>query len=188
MTTVALFHSALGLREVERAAAGALRADGHRVVLPDLYRGRRAEDLESGLRLMREIGWDAICAEARSTARELPEDTVLAGVSMGAGVVGELWKDRPATPAVLLIHGHAVIPTAVRPGTRVELHAGSADPFVAGETLAHWIGAAKAQGLSPRVWQYPGEAHFFTDPASADYDAVAAETLWTRARQFLATD
>lgn len=174
---VVLFHSALGLRAVEHSAARLLRADGHEVHLPDLYDGRVAADLGSGLSLMREVGWDAVCDRARDAVRDLPDDTVLMGISMGAGVVGEIWKDRAAPAAVVLIHGHTAVPPMPSPRTRVELHAGSNDSFV---ELTHWTRAAAC--LEQTVWEYPGLAHFFADPESPDYDRGAAELLWRRVR------
>jgi dienelactone hydrolase len=48
---IVLFHSALGLRAVERDIAATLRDDGHDVVVPDLYGGRTADTLEHGLAL-----------------------------------------------------------------------------------------------------------------------------------------
>ncbi|MEU4191829.1 dienelactone hydrolase family protein [Kribbella sp. NPDC026611] len=169
MTSVVLFHSALGLRAVEHSAAKLLRSDGHEVHLPDLYGGRVAADLDSGLALMREVGWDAICGRAQAAVREVPEDAVLIGISMGAGVVGEIWPDRPAASAVVLIHGHAAVPAGF--GSSFELHAGSNDTFV---DLSQWTG---------KVWTYPGLSHFFTDLTSPDYDEAAAGLLWSRVRR-----
>jgi hypothetical protein len=104
---VVLFHSALGLRDVEHGAARLLRADGHEVHVADLYGGRVATDLDSGLRLMHEVGWDTICNRVRIAVQDLPDDTIRLGISMGAGV-----------------------PPTVSPHTRVELHAGSNDSLV----------------------------------------------------------
>lgn len=161
-----------------------LRADGHDVLLPDLYEGRAADDLESGLQLMAEVGWSAICARARAAMRDAPPSTVLAGLSMGAGVVGEIWADRPETPAVLLFHAPARIPDA-RLGTRAEIHAGDDDPFAPADALAGWRATAADRGLSAQVHIYPGVGHFFTDPDSIDYDEQASEKAWARARAFL---
>src|SRR4051794_21843559 len=108
---IILFHSALGLRAVERDITATLRGDGHNVVVPDVYGGRTVDTLEHGLTLKDVVdGTPSKDGRARDALHGLPEDTVLAGISMGAGVVSEVWRHRPSTPAVVLIHGYAVIP------------------------------------------------------------------------------
>jgi dienelactone hydrolase len=182
---IVLFHSALGLRAVERQIAAALHADGHDVLVPDLYDGRAVDALEEGLALMDTVGWDAIRDRARHAVRDLPENTVLAGVSMGAGVVSELWRDRPATPAVVLIHGYAIIPDHVATGGRASLHVAVGDRFAPDDTISQWQSAAAAQGIEAQVHRYVDVGHFFTDPTSVDYDEAAAQTLTQRIRTFL---
>jgi dienelactone hydrolase len=182
---VVLFHSALGLRGVEHDLADELRHDGHHVTVPDLYDGRSAQTLEDGLALMHTVGWTHILARARQSLRGLPDDAVLVGVSMGAGVVSEVWRDRPATPAVLLIHGYAPIPDDVRPGVRAALHVAEDDPFAPSQTVVDWQTTADVRGVRADVYRYPGLGHFFTDPTSGDYDASAAATVLERARGFL---
>jgi hypothetical protein len=54
--------------------------------------------LEHGLALKDVVGWDAIQSRARDALRGLPEDTVLAGVSMRAGVVSEVWASSIRPP------------------------------------------------------------------------------------------
>lgn len=184
---VVVFHSALGLRAVERDIAAALRDDGHDVVLPDLYGGSAADTLEQGLALKEAVGWVSIRDRAREAMRGLPAETALVGISMGAGVVSELWQERPATPAVLLIHGYAVIPDDVHPGTRASLHVGFGDRFAPEDTIADWQATAAARDVEAQVHRYPGVGHFFSDPTSGDYDEAAAQTLLTRARTFLRT-
>jgi dienelactone hydrolase len=96
--TVALFHSMFGLRPVELDAADRLRAAGHRVVTPDLFAGAVAAEpgavptMDNGFALMERIGWDTIMARARAAVHDLPPNTVLAGFSMGVGVVGSLCR------------------------------------------------------------------------------------------------
>ena len=87
MATAILFHSVFGLRPVELGAAEMMRAAGHDVVTPDLYGGVTADTIENGFRLKDDIGWDRICARAKSALADLPSSTVLVGLSMGAGVV-----------------------------------------------------------------------------------------------------
>jgi dienelactone hydrolase len=110
---------------------------------------------------------------------------VLAGVSMGAGVVSEIWQERPATPAVLLLHGYAVIPDHVAAGVRASLHVAVGDRFAPEEVIAEWQCAAAAQGVEAQVHRYPDVGHFFTDPTLADHDEEAARTISQRARTFL---
>jgi dienelactone hydrolase len=182
---IVLFHSALGLRHVENALASALRDDGHDVTVPDLYDGEVVNTLHEGLALKDTVGWTVIRDRARQALRDLPAETVLAGVSMGTGVVSEIWKDRPATPAVLLIHGYADLPDQVTAGVRVSLHTAVGDRFVPDDILARWQDAAATRGIEAHVHQYADVGHFFTDSTSADYDAAAAATLFGQVRQFL---
>jgi dienelactone hydrolase len=175
---IVLFHSALGLRHVENALASALRDDGHDVTVPDLYDGEVVNTLHEGLALKDAVGWTVIRDRARQAVRDLPADTVLAGVSMGAGVVSEVWKDRPTTPAVVLIHGYADIPDQVTAGVRVSLHAAVGDRFVPDDILARWQVAAATRGIEAHVHRYVDVGHFFTDTTFADYDATAAAALF----------
>ncbi|WP_218004968.1 hypothetical protein [Actinomadura macra] len=56
---------------------------------------------------------------ARRALEELPDETILAGLSMGGGVLSEVWAERPVTVGVLLLHATAEIPASVRPGLRI---------------------------------------------------------------------
>jgi dienelactone hydrolase len=110
MASIIVFHSVFGLRHVEHAAAERFRAAGHDVVVPDLFGGLTADTIERGYELMGAIGWPRICVRAEAAISDLPADAVLAGFSMGAGVVGNLWPSRPDTRGILLLHGLTQIP------------------------------------------------------------------------------
>ena len=105
MATILLFHSVLGLRDAEAALAARFRAAGHEVVLPDLYGGQRSNDYDRGFAIRDRVGWGTMIARAQAAAAPLPPETVLAGVSLGAQVAGEVWASRPETAGVLLLHG-----------------------------------------------------------------------------------
>jgi hypothetical protein len=127
---VVLFHSMLGLRPVELRAADRLRAAGHQVVTPDLYAGETASTLDEGFALKDDrIGWTAIGQRAHDAVRDLPAETVLAGISISAGVVHTLLPRRPDAAGVLLLHGLAAIPATARDGLPVQLHVSDADDF-----------------------------------------------------------
>ena len=117
-----LFHSVLGLRQVERDIAAALEGAGRRVILPDLYDGARTDDYDEGFRLNEAIGLEAALeARARAAVAEAPDDAVLAGVSFGAFLVGSLWSERPRMPGALLLCGIAPWMEPRRPGLPVSV-------------------------------------------------------------------
>jgi dienelactone hydrolase len=185
MVSVILFHSVMGLRKVEKDAAARIRAAGHDAVTPDLYEGRTADTIAEGFTLMSEIGWSIVCERAEKAVSDLPQSTVLAGISMGAGVVANLWPKRPVTTGVLLFHGLADIPDNARGGLPLQVHIAGPDHFVPDAQMSDWQTAAKQLGLAAQLFKYPGAGHFYTDTTSPDYNAAATELTWERALAFL---
>jgi dienelactone hydrolase len=185
MAKVALFHSVYGLRRAELEAAERMHAAGHTVVVPDLYGGSVADSIEEGFEIMYSVGWTAICARARASLVRLPATAVLAGHSMGAGVVGNLWPDRPLCGAVVLLHGLAEIPGNVRRELPVSLHVADPDLYASPADVERWVGRARSARMSVDAFTYPGAGHFFTDRTLRDYDREAAERTWQRVLDFL---
>ena len=155
MATVLLLHSIRGLRAVERRAAERWQAEGHRVVTPDLFEGAVPETVEAGFALVEAVGDAALVARAAAAAEGLPAETVLAGLSMGAGIASTLWERRPGTAGVLLLHGIGAPPEAPRPGTPLAAHLAEPDPFEE-EWVAWWRDTAAARGLAPQALALSG--------------------------------
>jgi dienelactone hydrolase len=186
MVHVVVFHSAYGLREAEAGAAARLRADGHDVITPDLYDGRTASTLDAALALMDTVGWEVICARARRALEVVPGASVLAGFSMGTGVIASVWDQRRAAAGVVLLHGIAPIPANVRAGLPVQVHLAEDDPFAPRQAVARWQADAVRAGLAAQLFSYPGAGHFYTDPCLADYHSASAGHTWQRVTAFLA--
>lgn len=186
MADVVLFHSILGLRPAEAAIAARLRAAGHAVTTPDLYDGLRTDGYDEGFRMHDAIGDAELLRRAREAVAAMPARTVLAGVSMGGGIAGELWKERRETAGVLLLHGPAPLASAPRPGTPVQVHMAEPDPFDEDAFIADWIAEAQALPIAFEAFRYPGAGHYFTDATLADHDAAAAELALDRTLAFLA--
>lgn len=184
MADVVLLHSILGLRPLERGLAATFAEDGHRVVLPDLYDGATTEDYDEGFRLNAAIGEAQLADRARAALADAPDGAVLAGVSYGAFLVGQVWSDRPRTPGALLFCGPAPWMTPRRPGLPVSAHIARPDPFDDEAFFAEWAEDAGAVALD--LHRYDGVGHLFIDPSLPDYGAAAAELCLTRARAFLA--
>jgi len=186
MATVALFHSILGFRKVEMEAATRMRGAGHTVVAPDLYSGRTATSIDEGFELMSTIGWKTICSRARAALDLVSETAVLAGHSMGTGVVGRVWPDRITCGGVVLLHGLAQIPHNVRHGVPASVHIADPDEFAPPQEIAKWAAVAQKAGVRADVFSYPNVGHFYTDEASSDHDQTATEQTWERVLNFLA--
>jgi dienelactone hydrolase len=186
MVQVVVFHSAHGLGQAEAGAAARLGAAGHDVITPDLYDGQTASTMDAALALMDTVGWQVICARARRALQAVPGPAVLAGFSMGTGVIGSVWDQRGTAAGVVLLHGIAPIPANVRAGLPVQVHLAEDDPFAPRQAVAQWQAAAVRAGLAAQVFTYPGAGHFYTDPGLPDYHALSADQTWQRVTAFLA--
>ncbi|MFB4426039.1 dienelactone hydrolase family protein [Streptomyces sp. QL37] len=105
---------------------------------------------------------------------------MLAGVSLGTGVVGDLLPERPATAGVLLLHAAVALPASVRPGPRMQSHVARPDDFAPHERVAALRRAAREAGVVLEVFRYPGAGHFYVDRDLPDHDPAAAELTWRR--------
>ncbi len=117
MAPIVLLHSVLGLRPSVAALAARLTAAGHPTLAPDLFGGRSTGDVGEGFAIHRAIGREEVVRRARAAIRDAPEGSVLAGISIGCGVVGELWAERPAARNTLFISGPGPVPDP-RPSRR----------------------------------------------------------------------
>ena len=183
MAHVILFHSVLGLRQVERDLAARWESEGHTVTLPDLYDGRSTEDYDEGFALYEEIGSGTILERAEAALTDTPSDVVLCGVSMGAGVAGQISTERPDMAGALLLMGAAPVEGASE-GTPFEVHAAKPDPYDTEEDFAEW--KRTHDWPEARLHRYEGaKGHYFIDPAQDAYDAESAELCLTRCSEFL---
>jgi dienelactone hydrolase len=185
MAHVILFHTAMGLRDLERGVAERFRAAGHEVHTPDLYDGKIASSLAEGRVLMETFGADALAERALQACASLPANTAIAGLSMGANLACQVWAKKSQASGVLLLHGLGEIPKWVRSGIPVQVHLAEPDPFISNEVAQSWPMTAFRIGMAAEIYTYDGAGHLYTDAASPDYDAAAAEQTWERALIFL---
>jgi dienelactone hydrolase len=131
------------------------------------------------------VGWTTVVERARRALADLPEQTVLVGVSMGAGVVGAVWPERPATAGVVLLHAPADLPASTRAGLKVQMHAADPDEFAPPEQVDALRKSARRTGADLEIFRYPGVGHFYTDHELPDHSPAAAELTWNRVLNFL---
>jgi dienelactone hydrolase len=188
---IVLFHSALGLRPGVFEAADRLRAAGHVVHTPDLFEGTAPmAEYTPAMARIRAIGIPTLAARARAAVEPLPHKLVYAGFSLGASFAAMLAATRPGAVAALLLHG-APDPaklgvTTWPPAVPVQIHFMLDDRWRSTSAIAKLSRLIRKSGTDCAVFDYPGNAHLFTDPGlPAEFDPQAAELMWTRVLEIL---
>lgn len=188
MTTLALFHSALGLRPSVLRLAEELRQHGHVVHTPDLFDGEVFDDLEQGAAKRDALGIRTLLQRADAAVADLPDDVVYAGLSMGAAAAQMLALTRPGAKGVALLHGALPLaPFGVEhwpDGLPVQLHLSPGDPWVDDDGVAAFV-AQVPPDLLERI-DHPGTGHLFTDADDPDHDADASARVTAALLRFLA--
>ncbi|MEO0604446.1 MAG: dienelactone hydrolase family protein [Myxococcota bacterium] len=183
MSTVVLFHSALGLRPAVHRFADALRADGHTVHTPDLFERKVFERLEDGMAERDTIGIPVLTSRAAEAVANLSADVIYAGFSMGAASAQWLGATRTGARGVVLMH--AVLPMQslgmeTWPEVPVQVHYAAGDP---------WVDPDVATTFANRgdVFVYDGGGHLFADEDSPDFHQANAASMLERVRIFANT-
>jgi dienelactone hydrolase len=186
MTTVLLFHSALGQTPGFLAFADELRAAGHTVHAPDLYEGKTFGTVDEGVAHARQVGFGEIVRLGSEAADDLPSDIVYAGFSLGVMPAQSLTQTRPGARGAILFHGALPISEFEGPwpdGVPLQIHMMDADPWAEEDRPAAEAMVEEIDGAE--LFIYPGSGHLFADPSSDDYDERAAGQLKERTLAFL---
>ncbi len=178
MTDLLLLHHAQGLTPGVHALADRFRGAGHVVHLPDLYDGRTFEDLDDGVAHARSLG-EEVHRRGVAAADGLPDDVVVAGMSLGAVAAVQLAVTRPVG-GVLLLHS-CVPPEAFGAewpaGVPGQVHVMTDDAW--GDVDDARALAAAAPEVE--LFLYPGSDHLFSDSSLPVFDAAATDLLIDRA-------
>jgi dienelactone hydrolase len=192
MTTVALFHSVLGVRQGVLDAAERLRQDGHVVLVPDLYDARTFDEYPPAMTFAwEELGVGPLTAKALDAVADLPDGFVSVGFSLGCVLAAHVATNRPVS-RVLWIAGAFPVSAfgdgRVWPqGVPAQTHSTLEDPWREQEEIDLAVRDVAAGGGTLEVFDYPGGGHLFNDPTlPAEYDAATTELMWSRALPFVA--
>jgi dienelactone hydrolase len=191
MTTIALFHPVLGIRPGVLDAAERLRADGHEVLVADLFEGRTFDDYPPAMSFAwEELGQEVLLQRAHDAVADLPDGFVSAGFSLGCVAAVHVATRRTVT-GVLMING--AIPVSAfgdgstwPAGVPAQTHSTVDDPWRDQDEVVQAVKDIEAAGGTIEVFDYPGSGHLFTDTSlPAEYDAEATELFWSRALPFV---
>lgn len=182
MATVLLLHSALGLRPGVEDLAERLRGHGHEVVAPDYYEGHVFTDEAEGI--AHRDAHPEYFEHVRAVADDLPAETVLAGLSLGAFFAQRLAARRPEAGAAILVHSVAA-PRPPWSGVPVQVHRYATDPWISPDDVDALGAAVRASGAPFEDHVTPGRGHLFTDPDLPGFDAAVRDATVTRIAAFL---
>lgn len=102
MTSIALFHSVLGVRQGVQDAADRFRQAGHNVRIIDQYGGRVFDDYEEASAFAESIGYPTLMQQAVDAVQDLPDGFVVAGFSNGGGMSEYVATQRPVSGVLML--------------------------------------------------------------------------------------
>jgi dienelactone hydrolase len=186
MTTVLLFHHALGQTSGFLAFAEDLRRAGHTVHAPDLYDGAIFRDLDEGVAHAKRIGFSEVLRRGEAAAEGLPADVVYAGFSLGGMPAQSLAQRRPGARGAILYHSCLPPSEFDSPwpqGLPLQIHMMDGDPWGEEDLPAARALVDGTEGAE--LFLYPGSGHLFADPSADDYDEEAAALLRERTLAFL---
>lgn len=185
MSTIVVFHSALGRRPAVHRFAERLRAHGHDVHVPDLFDGKVFDRLEDGVAERDAVGIPGLMGRAASAMADMPDKVVVVGFSMGAGSAQWLAATRPGVQGCVLVGG--VLPIEALgvgrwPSVPTEVHYAQGDPWV-DEAVVRDFAASAPDRIA--VTTYSAGGHLFADEDCEDFDADSAARLAQKVRDFV---
>ncbi|MCP2032820.1 dienelactone hydrolase [Okibacterium sp. HSC-33S16] len=189
MAEVLLFHHAQGLTPGVVEFAETLRAAGHTVHVPDLFRGRTFATVEEGVDHARSIGFANIIEQGAAVAAGLPAELVYAGFSLGVMPAQSLAQSRPGARGALFFSGCLPVSefgSAWPAGVPVEIHSTEADPEFVDSGDIDAARALISEADDGELFLYPGDGHLFADSSLPSYEPDSAAVLTGRVIQFLA--
>jgi carboxymethylenebutenolidase len=178
-----------GLNEQIKATADRLAAEGFRVLVPDLYRGKLAADGEEANHLMSGLDFVAACDQDLAGAiRQLgPGKVGVMGFCMGGALTVAAAARLSGLSAAVCFYG--VPPRELADPAHIAIpfqgHFASRDDWCTPAVAAQLEAAMRAAGRQPEIHHYEADHAFFNASRPEVHDAAAAELAWQRSLAFL---
>jgi dienelactone hydrolase len=194
MSSIALFHSVLGVRAGIEDAAARLRSEGHAVTVVDQYKGRSFDDYETASHYTESLGFPELMKRALGGVAEIPDGFAAMGFSNGGAMASYVALNRRVSRVVLcsgaLCSGALPLDRlgAERwpSGVPAQLHYAVDDPFKTAGSVESVMRSVNEVGSAAEYFQYPGAGHLFTDSdLTSEFDAGSADQLWRHVLRFL---
>jgi carboxymethylenebutenolidase len=191
---VIVVHEAWGLNGQIRDMARRLSREGYVAIVPDLYHGRMATDLEKARQLARALDRDAALADLRAALawlRARPETSksriAAMGFDIGARLAQELGLDGSDLAAVVMFYGmpETDVERLKALPAPIQAHFGADDDGLPPWHAEKLRDALARAGKAGEVFVYPGAGHAFMNENRSSYRPDAARQAWARTLAFL---
>jgi carboxymethylenebutenolidase len=185
---VLLLHEFFGLQESFEEYADRLNAEGFTVLVPDMYDGAVARNVEEAVALRDAVDADALMRKLGAAADLLvdnwhPRLGVL-GFSLGADFAVALATRRPVE-ALVLYYGVGDLAEGGWRGPTLG-HFAADDEWTPLEHVEEQFERLDAGGVDAEMLVYPGAGHWFANSAvPGSYDDAAAEAAFRSTCDFL---
>ena len=185
-----------GINEQIKGVAEQYAAAGYRVLVPDLYRGKRGLDAAEAEHLMKELDFaDAASQDIRGAVQYLKRAGTKAGVAgycMGGALTLLAAVFVPEVDAAVTWYGFPPLEyvDATKITAPVMGHFATEDAFFPIAMVDALEQKLTAAGVTHTIHRYQAK-HAFANETNIDkpipikYDATAAATAWTRTTAFL---
>jgi carboxymethylenebutenolidase len=188
---VVMFQEWWGMDQVIKEAADRLAGHGFRVLVPDLYRGKVAQNREEAGHLMEGLNFgDAATQDARGAARYLKEHGAkkvgVTGFCMGGALAMLAAMNDPEFDAAVVWYGYPP-PEAGDPSTisiPLQGHWAKHDEFFKIEGVDAIEQKLKAKGAPYEFHRYDAKHAFYNPGGIGNYHPEHAETAWRRSVGF----
>lgn len=188
---VVMFEEWWGLDDQIKETADRLARDGFRVLVPDLYRGRVADNREEAGHLMAGLNFgDAAVQDARGAAnylRELGAKKVgVTGFCMGGALAMIAAMNDPEFDAAVVWYGYPP-PEAGDPSNisiPIQGHWAKHDEFFKIDGVDAIERKLQAKGVPYEFHRYDAKHAFYNPGGLGNYHAEHAETAWLRSVEF----
>jgi carboxymethylenebutenolidase len=187
---IVLIHEMWGVTAPMRDVAERCVAARYRVIMPDLFRGKRAEGVEQGLQMMQELDWrDAAEQDVRGAAQWLaqtPSKRAALGFCLGGALSILAAMKAPELDAAVCFYG-VPSPEAGDPATiRIPLlgHFAEHDDWCTPDKVAAFERRLRAGAVDVELHRYAA-AHAFMNPEGNGFSEDVSRKAWQRTFAFL---
>lgn len=181
-----------GLNDQIKGMAERLAGEGYRVLVPDLYRGRKATTPEEAGALMGALDFaDAGKQDVRGCVQHLKKSSAkvaVGGFCLGGAVTVIAAVHVPEADASVCFYG--IPPLAVADPSQVRKpfqgHFANVDDWCTPAAVDGLETALGKSGAAFEIHRYPAQHAFMNEARPDVFDKASADLAWQRTKEFLA--